>query len=253
MNYPKIYESLISNAQLEKRKKHTGIYYEKHHIIPRCLGGNDSRENLVLLTAKEHFIAHKLLLYINPDSIPLQRAFHMMCRSGNGEYKVSSRDYLFSRVLLSKIQSKERIGAGNPMYMREVSEETRKKISISSIGRKHSEEFKEKMRESKLGNKNPMYDKIFSDDHISKIKISSKGRKHSDESKEMMRIQKMGKKNPMYGKPGYWDGITRSEKTKQKISQSVQKIQKKECEYCHIMVAPCNYNRHVNKCKLKNN
>jgi hypothetical protein len=36
-------------------------YSEKHHIIPRSLGGNNLESNLVKLTAREHFICHKLL------------------------------------------------------------------------------------------------------------------------------------------------------------------------------------------------
>jgi len=60
MKYLKIYNSIINKAKSEKRHKtyHDAnyIYYEKHHIIPRALGGSDELENLVLLTAKEHFV-----------------------------------------------------------------------------------------------------------------------------------------------------------------------------------------------------
>jgi hypothetical protein len=36
-------------------------YTEKHHIKPRSLGGTDDADNLVELTAREHFICHWLL------------------------------------------------------------------------------------------------------------------------------------------------------------------------------------------------
>ena len=49
MNYEKIYEQLMERAQYENRKKGMGIYYEQHHIIPHCLGGNNNKYNLVLL------------------------------------------------------------------------------------------------------------------------------------------------------------------------------------------------------------
>lgn len=39
-------------------------YTEKHHIIPRSMGGKDTKENLVVLTAREHYIAHLLLTKI---------------------------------------------------------------------------------------------------------------------------------------------------------------------------------------------
>jgi 5-methylcytosine-specific restriction endonuclease McrA len=61
MNYKKHYEALCFGRQTLNRVK-GGVYYERHHIIPRSLGGSDDPSNLVLLTAREHYIAH-LLLY----------------------------------------------------------------------------------------------------------------------------------------------------------------------------------------------
>ena len=58
MNYLKIYENIIEKSKKENRKKENGIYYEKHHIVPKCMGGSDDTENLIILTAREHFIAH---------------------------------------------------------------------------------------------------------------------------------------------------------------------------------------------------
>ena len=43
-------------------------YKERHHIIPKCMGGNNEKDNLIDLYAREHFIAHKLLVEENPDS-----------------------------------------------------------------------------------------------------------------------------------------------------------------------------------------
>lgn len=39
-----------------------GEYGEHHHITPRSLGGTDEDENVVKLTAREHFICHWLLV-----------------------------------------------------------------------------------------------------------------------------------------------------------------------------------------------
>lgn len=39
-----------------------GEYGEHHHIMPRSLGGTDKDENIVKLTAREHFICHWLLV-----------------------------------------------------------------------------------------------------------------------------------------------------------------------------------------------
>lgn len=69
MNHQKIYEAIIQKAKYENRvklsKNQEGyVYYEKHHILPRCLNGSNDKENLVLLTAREHYICHKLLTYL---------------------------------------------------------------------------------------------------------------------------------------------------------------------------------------------
>lgn len=61
MNWTIIYKNLIDNAILEKRTKSTEIYYENHHIVPKHMGGDNSNNNLVLLTFREHVLAHYLL------------------------------------------------------------------------------------------------------------------------------------------------------------------------------------------------
>lgn len=53
--YYKWYMKLTQN-KVEKEG-----YTEKHHIVPRSMGGTDDKENLVILTAREHYIAHLLL------------------------------------------------------------------------------------------------------------------------------------------------------------------------------------------------
>jgi hypothetical protein len=81
MNHRAIYNNIIDNAIKDNRKKGRGIYYEKHHILPKCLGGKDIKSNLVLLTAKEHYICHKLLCEIYPENDRLAFALWNMCRS----------------------------------------------------------------------------------------------------------------------------------------------------------------------------
>jgi hypothetical protein len=46
MNYKKIYDNLISRA----KNRQLNEYFEKHQIIPRCMSGDDSKDNLVELT-----------------------------------------------------------------------------------------------------------------------------------------------------------------------------------------------------------
>ena len=75
-----------------------GSYYEKHHIIPKCWGGGNSKNNIVYLTAREHYIAHWLLYRIRPTSNGVALAFWKMTFPGgkhleNRNYKISSRMY----------------------------------------------------------------------------------------------------------------------------------------------------------------
>lgn len=55
--YKKWYDALIVSAQTTT----TSTYSEKHHIIPKCLGGTNDPANVVRLSARQHFIAHHLL------------------------------------------------------------------------------------------------------------------------------------------------------------------------------------------------
>lgn len=84
MNYLRSYNLLICKAQKEERRKSKlGIYYERHHIVPRSLDGTNESTNLVLLTAKEHYVAHHLL-WKAYRSLPTARAFFAM-QMGNFE------------------------------------------------------------------------------------------------------------------------------------------------------------------------
>lgn len=56
--YSKLYHKITLNA----KQRITEGYTERHHIIPQSLGGSDEKENLVELTAREHFICHWLLI-----------------------------------------------------------------------------------------------------------------------------------------------------------------------------------------------
>lgn len=64
-------------------------YHERHHVLPKCLGGSNDKENLIDLFAREHFIAHKLLFEENPDNRSLAQAYSMMAFTKNNEQKKS--------------------------------------------------------------------------------------------------------------------------------------------------------------------
>jgi len=101
MNYEKVYDELMYSAK--KRGEPHG-YYEKHHIVPRSLGGDNSKENIVKLTAKEHLVAHKLLVKFKEgeDKRKMQRAFFFMFYSNNPERKYSTTDLAKAREQYSE-------------------------------------------------------------------------------------------------------------------------------------------------------
>lgn len=45
-----------------------GSYLEKHHIVPRSLGGSDDEDNLILLTPEDHYTAHEWLDLMYPNT-----------------------------------------------------------------------------------------------------------------------------------------------------------------------------------------
>lgn len=92
MNYKKIYDQLVEKCKVRGLDKSAlEGYFEKHHILPRCMGGSDEDENLVLLTGREHFVAHMLLWKAFPESKSL--AFAAMMMSNRALCKVNSTTY----------------------------------------------------------------------------------------------------------------------------------------------------------------
>jgi len=95
MNYVKHYSYLIERSKDRK----ISSYVELHHIVPKCLGGNDDPSNLVKLTAREHYIAHVLLAKIHGGT--LWHAVNLMGR----QKKYSNRMYEQARLEHSKLLS----------------------------------------------------------------------------------------------------------------------------------------------------
>lgn len=157
-------------------------YCEVHHIVPRSLGGSNEKDNLINLTARQHYIAHWILARALGDSAA--RAFFMM--SNFGKYgKVNSTTYAIARKEYSSLVSEQMIGRIMPPV---------------------SDETKEKQRQAKLGKKRP-------DEHIEKIRQSQIGRKLSDEWRANVSKGKRGKSNGRLG-------CVVSEETKKRIGDA---------------------------------
>lgn len=116
MNYKNIYLNLCNRGKTTRKLN----YSESHHILPRCMGGDDSENNLTVLTAKEHYLAHLLLTKIY-DNSSLMYAFGMMQTST----KKTKRRYTSGQYQKMKHSYSTVMKTNNPMF----NEETRKKMS----------------------------------------------------------------------------------------------------------------------------
>lgn len=118
MNYERIYNEIIAN----RVNKTPDGYTEKHHIIPRSLGGLDDQSNLVALTAREHFLCHWLLVKIHRLDIgnhaKMLCAFTMMCFAiSDLQQRVNnSRRFEKYRIEFAKMMTRNNIGDKNPQY-----------------------------------------------------------------------------------------------------------------------------------------
>lgn len=116
MNYKKIYDKLI---EYRIRFPVDWTYFERHHIIPRSMGGSDYKCNLVKLTAREHFIAHLLLHKIYNTKKTAYAIWMMKSKShchDSRYFKINSKMYERIKILISYDISLKFKGNKNPQY-----------------------------------------------------------------------------------------------------------------------------------------
>jgi len=173
------YFNIIDKALSRNWNKDNIIYTEKHHILPKSIIQNN---DVVCLTAKEHFICHLLLtkmLKQEQHKRKMVLALHRLVHGNKKDvYIVSSKYYEIIKKWHSEaasIRTKEywhnisteqrtamRSGVKNGRYGKTVNQSTRSKISIANRGRLvgekhplwkigHTEETKRKVSLSKTG------------------------------------------------------------------------------------------------------
>jgi hypothetical protein len=159
--YRKHYEKLVTRAKARKLKQ----YVEKHHIIPRCLGGINCPDNIVELTPEEHYVAHQFLTVAFPDNKKLVHAAKMMTTNKWG--RRSNKLYGWLRQRLSEA-----------MKNRVVSEETRAKNRAYGNSAEAKAHF-DKLHAAQIG-------VPISDERKAKIAIKSKENGISAETRAKM-------------------------------------------------------------------
>lgn len=268
MNYQRIYSSLI---EFRKANVPDG-YSEKHHAVPRSLGGDNSKSNIVKLTAREHFIAHRLLAKIHGGRMWAALAY--MSRGGTKSskyYQCTSSEYDYIKQKDSEWRSVRYSGDLNPFK-----------------GKSHDEAAIKKMRkprvnkENMYGRKIPGYvgfligyintykplavkvdttvrdriDAMFApDDEL--VRLTSFFKRRAAGVRNMAKRDVRGDKNPNYGngqaisgsKNPIW-GTTRPAETRAKISEKAKRVV--QCPHCSKAGSISNMKRwHFDNCKVK--
>jgi len=191
--YTNVYNSIIKRARSRDLSKE--IYSENHHIIPKSLGGSNDLTNLVKLTAREHRLCHLLLPKMTVSEEHTKKMWYaawMILRVENkGQIRKISRGRFYELAKNKFTELMSRLHKG-----KNVSEETRKKISKTrkgqvspNKGREMSEEQKQKLSKSHTG-------KVIAQSTVDKILESRKGYKHSEETKKKISKNQIGKTMP---------------------------------------------------------
>lgn len=265
--YPKTHEDI---SPLFKNNKQSSLYYriiyqakirdatyreysERHHIIPRSLGGGNDTNNIVQLTAKEHYICHALLCYMCVSTMhhyKMLNAFQMMQVNQNGKrytsklYEYFKKSIADSKMILNSGEknpffgkkhteaSKERMkanrpdrsGANNPRYGQKHSEATKK---LMSRRRKESttELTRKKISEA---HKN----RTLSEEHKKKLSKAGMGKTRSATARIKLSQQKIGTKNPNYGKVYTPEERDKLSKARAGIKPSLAEVQRKRISRC---------------------
>lgn len=132
--YTKIINNRVSNPIID-------LYTEKHHIVPKSLGGTNDSSNIVNLSAREHFICHYLLTKVYPTGssnwYKMQHAFMIMAASSNGKRYFNSRLYDACRKNFSTTMSFNQSGDKNSQFgkvwITNISLERNQKVNVDEV------------------------------------------------------------------------------------------------------------------------
>jgi hypothetical protein len=179
--YSKLYHKITSNA----KKRSTEGYTELHHIIPQSMGGSNDKENLVDLTAREHFICHWLLIKMTEGEDRSKMLYALNGMKAENRYqqryhtKITARVYEKYRIEHAENHSKRM--KGRP---------------AKNKGIPMSDDQKQLLREKAKANhaNGKVYSKESQQKRIAKVL----GQKRTDETKRLMSLASKGKpKGPM--------------------------------------------------------
>ena len=200
--YSKLYYKITSNA---KQRIIEG-YTELHHIIPQSMGGNNDKENLVELTAREHFICHWLLVKMTEGDDRSKMLYALKGMKAENKHQQRYHTKITARVY-ETYRIEHSINHSKVMKAKNLVPWNKGGVEITD---EHRENLQNAARNRKI---DPIKQAEGQQKRIAKVT----GRKDSDEAKLKKSIALKGKlKGPM------------SEEQKIKISENSKGIKKKE-------------------------
>lgn len=242
--YSNWYHLIIERA----RKRHTLEYVERHHIQPRSLGGTDNKDNLVDLTAREHFICHWLLTKMHTGYSRAKMIYALNGMKRNNKFaqryetKITARVYEklkkeFSAVHSATMKGKIPWNKGVP-----ITEEQREKNRVAATGKKMSKEIIEKRSAKIRGQKRSNETKL-------KMSLASKGKPKgpmSEENKLKISKSTVGKSKP----EGMGKKLSATVEAQLAAGTHYTQQPKQTCPHCGVRASKARYNGfHGNKCK----
>lgn len=210
--YLSYYLRLIEAARL----RGPAGYVEWHHIIPRCIGGGDEKENLVQLTAREHYVAHRLLTRFTSGSTKakMESAYRFMFWRMSGKrtsrevarVRQENADATRKRMTGRVVAEETRIKIGNANRGKVVTAETRAKIVAANVGRKHRPESKELISQASRGEGNGMFGRLHTQAAKDAVSKANKGRPAANKGIPMSPEQKAALSASKLGRPAHNKG-----------------------------------------------
>ena len=241
--YTKWYQNITQNGKQERLPGH-----ERHHILPRSLGGTDDKENITFITAREHFVCHWLLIKIYPAGEAhwkMLNALRMM-RAENPNQKryntkITSRVYAKLKEEYSLIQSERVTGENNPNFGKHWTDEQKESHSKKIKGRIQSPEEKAKQVSAQTGKKRAPFSAEWRD-KLSKAGSGENNSRYGVEVSEDTR-KKIGDK--IRGRKQ-----TEEENRARGLANLGKTREKRLCPHCQQMIAVNTYPRfHGDRCK----
>jgi len=120
-------------------------YTEVHHIVPVSMGGSNDKNNLIALTARQHYVAHWMLARALGGSAA--RAFFMMSNFGrygkvnSATYEIARKEY--AQQVSIQLKAKPNVPVFTP--------EHREKLRQAKLGRKLSAEHRANVGKARIG------------------------------------------------------------------------------------------------------